>query len=109
MRLILAAALIGGLSFAAAGDYQKGERLFYSRLADAMAINGADFAFKRASAEWEKLFENRGEGFIAEVAAAYPKLKPAITKESFIRDMPDLKAFLILNAKDGRGFSYDDN
>ncbi|MDR0664115.1 MAG: hypothetical protein LBF86_01150 [Helicobacteraceae bacterium] len=107
MRAIVAAALIYVLAFAAdakTGDYQKGERLFYSQLADTMGINGADFGIKHTSAEWEKLFENRGEGFIAEVSAAYPRLKPTISKESFIRDMPDLKAFLTLYAKDGGGF-----
>ncbi|MDR2638819.1 MAG: hypothetical protein LBC09_03160 [Helicobacteraceae bacterium] len=105
MRLIFAAALCALMAVGAEiSDYQKGERIFYSLLADTIGLNGADFAVQHTMAEWDKLFENRGEGFIAEVGATYPKLKPVISKSSFIRDMPDLKAFLTLYAKDGGGF-----
>lgn len=102
MRAILGVLLALNL-YANGGDYQRGERLFYTQLADTIGLNGADFAYRLTIAEWEKLFENDGEGFIRALGDEYPALKRAIAKQSFIKALPDLKAFLILYAKDGGG------
>ncbi|MDR1451004.1 MAG: hypothetical protein LBI57_01530 [Helicobacteraceae bacterium] len=108
-KLFLAALCVAAVAASAEiGDYQKGERLFYSRLAPEIGLNGADFAMRHARAEWRRLFENRAAGFIAEVGAGYPSLTPIISKESFIRESPHLLAFLIVYAKDGEGFQAVD-
>jgi hypothetical protein len=102
---ILAAILAFWLVAAAReGDFLAGERTFYTHLADTIGLNGADFAIRHTAQEWEALFENRGEGFIDEVGAEFPRLKATIAKDNFIKIMPDLKAFLTLYAKDGGGF-----
>lgn len=106
-KMLLAAVLTLGFMASAAyanGNADTGQRLYLKNMNDATGLNGADFAKLHTIAEWTDLFAGKGEGFIAEISAKYPKTKDYLNGDLFQRHMPHIKAFMIYYAKDSGNF-----
>lgn len=54
-------------------DVAKGQKYYLKSFKSKFKMNGVQFATLHTQEEWEELFENRGEKFIAEFGTRFPK------------------------------------
>ena len=59
----------------AVADINKGERYYMKNFKQKFNMSGLDFVQLHTQAEWRRLFENQGRGFIVEFSEKYPKQK----------------------------------
>lgn len=98
LSMLLLAGLVAAATLSA--DVNKGKRFYLKHLKSKVDMSGADFAALHTCREWEMLFRNDGERFIAEFSTHYPKYEPFFRSERFKKKMPDLADFVIEYASD---------
>lgn len=94
----VAFSLMSGVAFA---DPVKGQKYYLKTMSKQTGMKGDKFAALHTQAEWKKLFENNGEGFIKEMSAKFPSLAEFFASDNFKNKiMEDLKDFCIHYASD---------
>jgi len=100
IRTFLAAALLTLFVPALQADVQQGKMFYMKYMKEKTDLSGGAFTSLHTCHEWKKLFDNGGEGFIAEFSGRYPDLMPLFESRRFQRKLGDLEDFAVEYASD---------
>jgi len=82
------------------GDSAKGQRYYMKNFKQKFKLNGLDFAQLHTQEEWRTLFDHRGEGFIKEFSATYPKQEQFLHNPKLWKKLQHVRDFAIEYASD---------
>lgn len=101
MILLSAFLMVGVVSTSAFADAAKGQKYYLKFFKKKTGITGAEFATQHTISEWENLFANSGEAFVAEYSKKFPKLAEFFSSEKFkTKYMEHIKDFCVQYASD---------
>ena len=100
MRILTVVMMIILLGSTAMADASKGKRYYMKSFKQKFKMSGLDFVQLHTQAEWERLFEERGKGFIEEFSKKYPRSKNYLHKPKTWDKLQHLRDFAIMYASD---------